>query len=561
MQNTQLATVGHLLVEELSVDLDCSSRLVIVLCRTRDDLVNERLNSVKNIILINQSTTSPKLAQFTKSIVLSMTNVERPIKVRNYCVPYSSDKKRLQKSLFKDFGEKRVHDAMLIGTHDNQLKSGLRNLLASTDKLDTIYCMLCEMDKRGRNYRILIYFTENDKQLMCDFGGIERLKNLQLYFVDGTKQSLLKLDTAIGDVMPDYIILPMVDNYLIKRFEQFKQRQFGYALTVFTFAYEKSLEEELISLQTKYETDRNGKLVTRIQDSTNSNKNDNFTRIVFDLETTGCRKNCDIVEIACWVVSDLPDQYTSAFEHRDDVFYSLILPTKRMNPGASKVNGIKKAGKRNLMVRGKKHFNVRYANQVFEDFVRWIGQFKNPVLIGHNGFKFDAPILISSLIRYNLFTQFRAKVTHFGDTLGELKRALPDGVRRKLTMLGEQFIPGWQKYKANAHSALFDVWATIKVMKAANAEYNSNNFKTTNTLIPAGIMVKDDEGLVNLVNVGILSVDDVQKLNNVAISSDMLEVASNESQAELEKLLESVLSLSRMEFLSKITRLRAYMLM
>ena len=32
--------------------------------------------------------------------------------------------------------------------------------------------------------------------------------------------------------------------------------------------------------------------------------------------------------------------------------------------------GIKKAGKRNLVVRGKKHFNVRYANQVFGDFVK-----------------------------------------------------------------------------------------------------------------------------------------------------------------------------------------------
>ena len=82
---------------------------------------------------------------------------------------------------------------------------------------------------------------------------------------------------------------------------------------------------------------------------------------------------------------------------------------------------------------GKKHFNVPYASQVFRRLNDWLAQFKNPVLIAHNGFRFDAPILISSMIRYKLYDQFRARVSHFGDTLGELKAVLPDGVRSGAT--------------------------------------------------------------------------------------------------------------------------------
>ena len=70
-----------------------------------------------------------------------------------------------------------------------------------------------------------------------------------------------------------------------------------------------------------------------------------------------------------------------------------------------------------------------YASQVFRRLNDWLAQFENPVLIAHNGFRFDAPILISSMIRYKLYDQFRARVSHFGDTLGELKAVLPDGVR------------------------------------------------------------------------------------------------------------------------------------
>ena len=146
------------------------------------------------------------------------------------------------------------------------------------------------------------------------------------------------------------------------------------------------------------------------------------------------------------------------------MFYSLILPTKRMNPRAAKCNGIKKAGKkfvktyirsnkdprtassahrgtgfgarilasklleifysfvfRNLLVRGVKHFNVKEPKAVFKEFIVWLKKFENPVLIGHNGFRFDAPVTIRSMIRFGLFSEFKDACKLFGDTLVPMK--------------------------------------------------------------------------------------------------------------------------------------------
>ena len=64
-------------------------------------------------------------------------------------------------------------------------------------------------------------------------------------------------------------------------------------VTVLTFAFENSFEEELAALQGEFEQDRSEKLEQKMK---KVEVKDNFTRIVFDLETTGCKNNCDIGE-------------------------------------------------------------------------------------------------------------------------------------------------------------------------------------------------------------------------------------------------------------------------
>ena len=116
-----------------------------------------------------------------------------------------------------------------------------------------------------------------------------------------------------------------------------------------------------------------------------------FTPIIFDLETTGLGPTCEIIEIAAWKLDpklvNIPNEYDEKYKIRDDVFYSLILPTKRMNSAASKVNGIKKLGRNGLSVRGVKHFNLEGQKTVMQKFIKWLMSIKNPILIAHNCFR------------------------------------------------------------------------------------------------------------------------------------------------------------------------------
>ena len=130
-----------------------------------------------------------------------------------------------------------------------------------------------------------------------------------------------------------------------------------------------------------------------------------------------------------------------------------------------------------------KHFNVKEPKAVFKEFVVWLKKFQNPVLIGHNGFRFDAPVIIRSMIRFGLFADFKDACKLFGDTLVPMKTYF-GSESCKLTKLGANYIPNWTRYKEKAHSALFDVWATIQILKIKRLEFKNSSFKPIGDLIP-----------------------------------------------------------------------------
>ena len=132
----------------------------------------------------------------------------------------------------------------------------------------------------------------------------------------------------------------------------------------------------------KRKRDTTAEMLTALQaESSRMVENGPGTKIMFDLETSGLsRLKHEIVEIACWVISsDVPDNYSSSFETRPDVFHSLMCPTKAMNPQASAVNGITRLGEHGLTVRGVRHYSVRPAFDVLSDLIKWLRQFRQRV--------------------------------------------------------------------------------------------------------------------------------------------------------------------------------------
>ena len=87
------------------------------------------------------------------------------------------------------------------------------------------------------------------------------------------------------------------------------------------------------------------------------------------------------------------------------------------------------------------------------------------------------------MIRHGLFGEFKSACKLFGDTLVPMKAHFgPESC--KLTKLGANYIPNWIRYKEKAHSALFDVWATIQILKIKKLDFKNSTFKSIGDLIP-----------------------------------------------------------------------------
>ena len=119
--------------------------------------------------------------------------------------------------------------------------------------------------------------------------------------------------------------------------------------------------------------------------------------------STNLKRDSGIVEIGAWAfdasgdpgpgLPSIPGNYDRLDKQRADIFHKFVLPDRPMNPMAAKINGIKKAGMKNLKVRGQMHYNVDTAFLAMRKFLDWLKTFKgyDICLVAHNGFRFDAP--------------------------------------------------------------------------------------------------------------------------------------------------------------------------
>ncbi|CAG5096311.1 Oidioi.mRNA.OKI2018_I69.XSR.g14561.t1.cds [Oikopleura dioica] len=400
------------------------------------------------------------------------------------------------------------------------------------EKIGKINELLKEVLFDDKPIVILFRFTRSyDKVKML-------LKNTHsnVVLIKHNESRLLDIITFLGDLLPKHIVIFDTDMNLLRIVAYYKSRMTGFPVYCYTITHEQSYETSFLKKQKAAEKKNSANFTKTIR----RGEDLNYTVIYYDTETTGRARDCSICEIACWAQElnkfECPSVYNQ--NHRGpNVFYELMVPDRKFSAGASKVNGIKREGKTGLKVRGKVHKHVQSANKAMGKLCEWLEGFsKKVVLVAHFGTGYDHPILIRQMARAGLAERFKNSIYGFSDTMIPLKRTMPKQ-KLKLTVLGEEFIPGWNMYEGKAHSALFDVWCMLMVFRMQGVLFSPYDF--TKKVVFIGKLENDTSvlpaGHKALVDNGVISFD---------IASKICEVPTQE-----------IIKLSRTSTLQKLTEL------
>jgi len=184
------------------------------------------------------------------------------------------------------------------------------------------------------------------------------------------------------------------------------------------------------------------------------------------------------------------------------------------------------------------HKHVQSPAKAMGKMCEWLESFsKKVVLVAHFGTGYDHPILIRQMARAGLAERFQKSIFGFSDTMIPLKRTMPKQ-RLKLTVLGEEFIPGWNMYEGKAHTALFDVWCMLMVFRVQNVTFSPYDF--TKKVVFIGKMEKDTSvlppGHKALVDNGVVSFDIATKICEVP-TQEIIKLSRTSTLKKLTELL------------------------
>ncbi|CAC5358290.1 unnamed protein product [Mytilus coruscus] len=158
-------------------------------------------------------------------------------------------------------------------------------------------------------------------------------------------------------------------------------------------------------------------------------------KVFFDLETTGLGRNNDIIQIAAKTNSNSFNRY--------------VIPRVDIQIEASKITGITYShGTNKMYVRGEIVEPVSL-HKALLDFIHFLKEQNQPIILGHNICNFDIPIIVSKLKECNLFSTFCETVKGFLDTMKVARKCIPknDAENLKQQTLVKQFVG--ENYSAN----------------------------------------------------------------------------------------------------------------
>jgi len=161
-----------------------------------------------------------------------------------------------------------------------------------------------------------------------------------------------------------------------------------------------------------------------------------------------------------------------------------------------------------------------------------------------------------------MIAEFSCAVSKFGDTLNSMRKHF--GKKSlKLTTLGSEYIPNWNLHQEQAHSALFDVWATTQIIKIERIKFSKTDFKSTYQLAPNNeigktIIKQEQDQFSELISFGIITKSETEQILEGGSTVFSLKQASLQNEKELGDLLGAVYSQSAEQLERKIKKIRAF---
>lgn len=157
---------------------------------------------------------------------------------------------------------------------------------------------------------------------------------------------------------------------------------------------------------------------------------------------------CDIIQLAA-----------VCGEH---IFNGYTVPLRGISEGAERITGFAVYGSR-LYRYGDPVPTIPLRDLLIQ-FLTYLAQFRNPILVAHNANGFDAPVLMRVLAENGLQHDFKQKVHGFLDTLQLSKHIYPSLQRYSLKDLVNQFLG--QHF--DAHNAVEDAKVLQKLFYTWN---------------------------------------------------------------------------------------------
>ncbi|XP_058798336.1 uncharacterized protein LOC131668298 [Phymastichus coffea] len=210
-----------------------------------------------------------------------------------------------------------------------------------------------------------------------------------------------------------------------------------------------------------YESDCSAETLPELLDNEMKTNKVDYTTAVFvyfDLETTGLSKNAEITQIAACCANEN--------------FNAYILPSRGISKRITDVTNLHIVG--GEMFFGDTLLKTVSLRVAMEDFLSFLDtQGDQVILMAHNGYKFDFPLMLRNLSRLNLLDEFKTIVTGFSDTLNIFRNILPERRKAKKsfsqTTLAVEYLG--QESAEGAHNALADVDILQKLISAIKIDH------------------------------------------------------------------------------------------